>query len=110
VSPYAPRGSAAKDQPGATVHGPGNAVGARSETPANPQADPLLTNEFSGQLTTAGNKRQPADDPIAQAEAALKAVRDAQDAPARQRAADTLEKALKRLKEQSNGAPVNKRL
>jgi hypothetical protein len=48
----------------------------------------------------------PADDPIAQAEAALKAVRDAQDAAARQRAADALEKALKLLKEQSNGAPA----
>jgi RNA polymerase sigma factor (sigma-70 family) len=51
------------------------------------------------------------DDPVVlQAEAALKALREAGDAEARQRAADALEKALKRLKEreQPNRTMPNK--
>jgi hypothetical protein len=51
------------------------------------------------------------DDPVVlQAEAALKALREAGDADARRRAADALEKALKQLKEreQPNRTMPNK--
>jgi hypothetical protein len=55
------------------------------------------------------DQRRRADDPLAQAEAALRAIREASDTEARRRAADALEKALKRLKEreQPNGARRN---
>ena len=81
--------------------------GAKNETPKTPDPfSPRATIDLPG---TIGNVRQveSADDPITQAEAALKAVREARDAQSRQRAADSLEKALKRLKEQPKSASNN---
>jgi hypothetical protein len=48
----------------------------------------------------------PTDAPVIEAEAALKAIREARNAEERRRAADALEKALKRIKkpESSPGA------
>jgi RNA polymerase sigma factor (sigma-70 family) len=83
--------------------------GAKNETPRTPLADPFgpkTDQEHSGWFRD-HRQVEPADDPITQAEAALKAVREARDAQSRQRAADSLEKALKRLKEQPKSASNN---
>jgi RNA polymerase sigma factor (sigma-70 family) len=49
--------------------------------------------------------RQTKSDPLQQAEAALKALREAPDAEARRKAADALEKALKKLRELQQKKP-----
>jgi hypothetical protein len=46
-------------------------------------------------------RTKPAADPVAEAEAALKALREAREPAARKQAADGLERALKRLREQT---------
>src|SRR5262249_45267679 len=74
--------------------------GSNREPTTVPQANPILreaTLKYSNWLR--GQPSQPADDPLAQAEAALRAIRESSDTVARQRAADALERALKSLKE-----------
>jgi RNA polymerase sigma factor (sigma-70 family) len=59
-------------------------------------------------LTTLKEEKKAAD-PLAEAEAALKALREARDTETQRRAADALEKALQRLKEQPKSkAPTSK--
>jgi hypothetical protein len=75
----------------------------------SPQGSPPhreATQDYSNWLRPLKQSRL-ADDPVVQAEAALKAIREARDPDARRRAADALEKALKRLKEreQPQGTP-----
>jgi len=84
-----------------TPNGAKNDIPTTPQDPFDPKADPKT---LSGWIRD-HKQPEPADDPITQAEAALKAVREARDAQSRQRAADSLEKALKRLKEQPKGAP-----
>ena len=64
----------------------------------------LLTEATRDQRLTAQYRellsRQTKSDPLQEAEAALKALREARDTEAQRKAADSLEKALKRLREQ----------
>src|SRR5262249_27163751 len=78
----------------AEVHAPrGRGVAGSTNKPTYQQA----VTEYYGKLRYEASK---ASDPLAEAEAALKALREARDAEAQRRAADNLEKALQRLKEQ----------
>ena len=90
----------------------GQPAGAVGQPAPNRHASPLHREAMENYSIWLKNLNQTrmADDPVVQAEAALKAIRAARDADARQRAADALEKALKRLKEQQqpNRAMPNK--
>jgi RNA polymerase sigma factor (sigma-70 family) len=65
--------------------------------PNNKPAYQQSVTEYYGKLRY---KEAKESDPFAEAEAALKALREARDTEAQRRAADNLEKALQRLKEQ----------
>jgi RNA polymerase sigma factor (sigma-70 family) len=75
--------------------------GAHQVPAAGPEANALhsLASQELAAWTKYAFRAQPADDPLADAEAALKAIRAARDRESHQRATDALEKALKWLKE-----------
>jgi hypothetical protein len=59
----------------------------------------LYTDRFTAPLSAPSEPAR-ASDPLKEVEAALKALREARDNAAKKRAAEALEKATKRLREQ----------
>jgi hypothetical protein len=77
--------------------------GAAQEPATNNRPENALSRqaiqEHAERALTAIQLRLPDDNPLTDAEAALKAIREARDTEEQRRATDALEKALKRMKE-----------
>jgi RNA polymerase sigma factor (sigma-70 family) len=85
-----------------TVHQWNTLLNTTSVFPTNPPLwTPNLSTSYLWQLEAQSpGMRTPISDPVKDAENAVKALRDAKDKEAKRKAADALEKAMKKLREQ----------